>query len=108
MNNFKYLRVFIIFFFIFALSTKLGVSSWNDASRMDTIQSIVEEHSFIIDNSFFETGDKFLYNGHFYSDKPPLLALAVSPIYFFLNIFGITFASHTKLAYYLLLRASAI
>lgn len=87
MNKLKHHQVFVLFFFIFALSTKLGVASWNDASRMDTIQSIVERKSFIIDNSIFETGDRFLLNGHFYSDKPPILALSGSLIYFVFVLF---------------------
>jgi len=96
-------HIFLIFFLLFALSTRIWVSSWNDASRMATIQSLVEESTFIIDESIFiGTGDKYYYKGHFYSDKPPLLSLVSSPIYFVLFHVGITFSKHPRLAYYLI------
>lgn len=101
-NRLRYLRVFFIFFFLFALSTKFWVSSWNDASRMAAIQAIVEQGSFIIDNSIFETGDKYLFNHHFYSDKPPILALYASPVYLVLKELGVSFESYPKLAHYLI------
>lgn len=102
-NSGKYLKTFIIFFLLFALLTKTEAISWNDTSRMAQIQSLVEHRTLIIDNSiFFDTGDKYFFNNHFYSDKPPLLALYASPFYFFLKKLGLSFESHSQLTYYLI------
>ena len=50
--------------------------TWNDESRMATIQSLVESKTLVIDHSdFAATGDKVFVAGHFYSDKPPLPAI---------------------------------
>jgi hypothetical protein len=103
MNPSGNLRIFLLFSLLFALNTKTHVSSWNDASRMATIQSIVEDRSFAIDQSIFiGTGDKYLYNGHFYSDKPPMLAILAVPVYFILHSLGFTFESNPGLVYYLI------
>lgn len=97
------LKIFLLFSLLFALNTKTRVSSWNDASRMATIQSIVEDRSFAIDQSIFiGTGDKYYYNGHFFSDKPPLLAISAVPVYFILHSLGFSFESHAGLVYYLI------
>jgi hypothetical protein len=100
----KRLQIFFIFLIFFSSFTKTHVTSWNDASRMATIESLVDFHTFIIDNSsFFSTGDKYFYQNHFYSDKPPVLALYSSIFYLLLKItFGLSFASHPSLTYYLL------
>lgn len=100
----KRLQIFFTFLILFSCFTKIDVSSWNDASRMATIESLVDFHTFIIDNSsFFATGDKYFYQNHFYSDKPPILALYSSVFYLFLKVtFGLSFASHPSLTYYLL------
>ncbi len=101
-NRGKYLRTFILFFLLFALLTKLGAGSWNDGSRMAQIQSLVEHSSFVIDgSSFADTGDKYFFNNHFYSDKPPILALYASPFYLVLRELGLSFESHPKWVYYL-------
>ena len=101
-NSGKYLKTFVIFFLLFALLTKIEAISWNDTSRMAQIQSFVERGTLIIDNSiFFDTGDKYFFNNHFYSDKPPLLALYASPFYFFLKKLGLSFESNSQLTYYL-------
>jgi hypothetical protein len=103
MKNIGNLHIFLMFLLLFALSTRTGVSSWNDASRMATIQSLVEDGTFAIDGSIYiGTGDKFHYNGHFYSDKPPLLALAASPVYYLMNLAGISFVNYPGLTYYLI------
>ncbi|MCE9531112.1 MAG: hypothetical protein K8T89_08310 [Planctomycetes bacterium] len=68
--------------------------SWNDASRLATVESLVEQRTLVIDNSIFVkpganpspfradsallqafgTKDKLFINGHFYSDKSPVPA----------------------------------
>ena len=102
-NSGKYLKTFVIFFLLFALLTKIEAISWNDTSRMAQIQSLVEHRTLIIDNSIFvNTGDKYFFNNHFYSDKPPLLALYASPFYFLLKKLGLSFENHSQLTYYLI------
>lgn len=97
------LKIFLLFSLLFALNTKTRVTSWNDSSRMATIQSIVEEGSFVIDQSnFISSGDKYSYNEHFYSDKPPMLAIFATPTYFILHSLGLTFESHPELVIYLI------
>lgn len=73
---------------------------WNEASRLATVQMVVEEGTLVIDNSVFESGDKCYFRGNFYSDKPPLPSLlgivAYAPLY---HVFGISFADNMDLAY---------
>lgn len=97
------LKLFLLFFGLFAILTVVGPVGWNDQSRMAQIQSLVEQGSFIIDKSiFFVTGDKYLFNNHYYSDKPPILALYASPFYFALRQLGFSFERNIGLTYYLL------
>ncbi len=101
----KSLKIFVIFLLFFAAFTKTDISGWNISSRMATIQSLVEYHSLAIDHSSLaaKTGDKYLYNNQFYSDKPPMLALYGSIFYFFLNKgFNLSLTAGTCLAYYLI------
>lgn len=102
----KEFQIFVTFLALFALFTKdhLSLSTWNEASRMATVESLVDYHSFIIDNSRFatHTADKYMYEGHFYSDKPPILAIYGSLFYALLKVFGISFNNNYALTYYLL------
>lgn len=55
----------------------------NIRSRLATVQSLVERGTFRIDESDFnDTIDKVQVKGHFYSDKPPLLALIGAASYY--------------------------
>jgi hypothetical protein len=92
-----------IFMVLFALSTKFGPYSWNDASRLATIQALVEHHTFSIDASAFSwTADKYLYQDHFYSDKPPILAIYGAVFYFLIHhILKLSFYGQDKLTSYL-------
>ncbi len=79
------------------------VSSWNDASRMAAIESLVERHTFIIDESeFIETGDKVFINGHYYSDKPIMPAILGAIVYAPLYYLGTRLDYGINLAYYLI------
>ena len=74
----------LIFFLIVIgiITTSPTTTSWNVDSRMATIQSLVEKHTFIIDESdFIKTGDKVFINGHFYSDKLPTPQIIGAIIY---------------------------
>lgn len=96
------IQIFILFFLLFALLTKTHPSGWGDYSRMAQVQSLAEHGSLIIDQSMFvTTGDKYFFNGHFYSDKPPILALYAVPFYIVLKSIGISFQNNVNLAYYL-------
>lgn len=101
-NQYKYLKVFIFFFSLFVLLTIPEALGWNDASRFAQIQSLVEQGSLIIDHSVFaDTGDKYFFANHFYSDKPPILALYAAPYYFILHKLGLSFEGNYRLACYL-------
>jgi hypothetical protein len=83
------LILFVSFVLIWAALTKTDTHSWQEESRMATIQTIVEQNTFIIDHTEFNrTGDKVFVNGHFYSDKTPILSVAASGVYSILhNVF---------------------
>lgn len=77
--------------------------SWNDGSRLATVESLVDRHTWIIDQSIFVqvpdsgpslpypphdrallehgTQDKLFINGHFYSDKSPVPAVLLAGCY---------------------------
>lgn len=57
--------------------------SWNDASRLATVESLIDRHTFVIDDSIYTSGtlDKLRINGHFYSDKSPVPALLMAGPY---------------------------
>ncbi len=99
-------HIFSFYAFLFLLLTKFrGTMTWNDSSRMATIESLVKFQTFIIDQSTFmeKTLDRYLYNGHFYSDKPPILSIYGAIYYFFIHHgLGITLAEDKRLAYYLI------
>jgi len=80
------------------------INGWNEASRMALTQSLVEQHSFIIDESVFVNGgDKVFINGHFYSDKPTLPALLAALIYAPLHALGMNLDYGWNLSYYFII-----
>ncbi len=86
---------------IMAAVTKNHVASWNDASRMAVVESIVERGTLIIDrSSFVGTGDKVFFRGHFYSDKPPMLSVIGAAMYWFLHQCGISLSGSAGKGYY--------
>lgn len=100
----KQVRIFFLFLFLFAVSTKRSVSSWNDASRMATIQALVEQGTLVIDDTMFVdlTSDIYLYQDHTYSSKPPALAVMGALVYVPLHLAGITFEEDLSLPYFLI------
>ncbi|MCX7919606.1 MAG: tetratricopeptide repeat protein [bacterium] len=84
------------------LFIKAGIGSPHDASRIATIQSIVEQHSLCIDKSILPLAvDIIKIDGKTYSDKPPMLAILGSGIYFiFYHILHLNLTEHFKLIYY--------
>lgn len=54
---------------------------WNSTSRMLTVLAATHYHTLQIDRFHERTGDKSFVNGHYYSEKAPLPALATIPFY---------------------------
>lgn len=80
------------------------INGWNEASRMALTQSLVEHHTFIIDESVFvKGGDKVFIDGHFYSDKPALPSVLAAIIYAPLNAMGLRLDYDWNLSYYLII-----
>ena len=62
------------------------VPAWNEYSRYDVVRALVEDGTTSIDRFQGNTGDKAIYNGHYYSDKEPGTALMGVPIYALLTL----------------------
>lgn len=78
------------------------VGSWNDASRIATIQSLVDSGSLSIEHSSITTMDKVFIGGHFYSDKPVLPQAMGAVVYAPLRAMGLKLAWDWNLSYYLI------
>ena len=57
-----------------------GGGGWNQNSRFDLMRAIIEQGTLRIDAYHQNTGDKAFFQGHYYSDKAPGLALLGVPI----------------------------
>jgi hypothetical protein len=55
--------------------------SCNDKSRFAAVECLVDQHTFAIDHSTFQTGDKVFINGHFYSHKSPVVTVLLAGVY---------------------------
>jgi hypothetical protein len=90
----KFLGVILVaaFLLVWAALIKIHTHSWQEESRMATVQALVEQGTFIIDHTEFNrTGDKVFVNDHFYSDKTPMLSVAAAGVYSILhNVFHLT------------------
>jgi 4-amino-4-deoxy-L-arabinose transferase-like glycosyltransferase len=73
--------VVLFFFLVWAFFTHSHAVSANDCSRMAAIESLVERGTWVIDESSFHTVDRIFVNGHFYSDKPPVLTSIAAGVY---------------------------
>ena len=84
---------------------------WNDGSRFATVESLVDHHTWVIDNSIFctckpydpgstpnGTLDKLYINGHYYSDKSPVPAvLMAGPYWLWRQVGGPSVAENPRL-----------
>src|ERR1700730_2130982 len=63
-----------------AMSARNYAGSWNDRSRLATVECLVDYHALAIDRSIFtpDTSDKLFIDGRFYSDKGPVPALLLA------------------------------
>jgi len=66
---------FIIYFFF------IQWYGWNEQSHFSLTRSIAEERRFEIDSFYNQTGDRALFNNHYYTDKNPGLSFLATPIY---------------------------
>jgi hypothetical protein len=75
--------VAVFFLLLWALLTHSHVNSWNDASRLATAEALVHQGTWAIENTSFiqRTADYISWNGHFYSDKPPMLPFLTAGVY---------------------------
>ena len=70
--------LFVLLFTSYAYFYQAG--GWNQNSRFDLVRAITNEHSLRIDPFQANTGDKAFFDGHYYSDKAPGIALAATPV----------------------------
>ncbi|HYW54621.1 MAG TPA: hypothetical protein VE826_11665 [Dongiaceae bacterium] len=98
------LAVFVAAFAVCALLTKSHVTGWNDGSRIAAVDALTANKTFAIDGSPFAVnlGDKILYHGRHYSDKPPLLTLLAAGVALLVAPLGITLRHTPTTAIYLI------
>lgn len=70
----KYLALFLTFAWFYQ------AGGWNQNSRFDLVRALVEEGTLRIDDYHRNTWDKARFEGHYYSDKAPGLALVAAPV----------------------------
>jgi len=73
---------------LFAATLVFQRMSAHSTSRLATIESLVERKTFAIDRASYETIDKVLVDGHYYSHQPPLQAIAGAAVYYPLWLVG--------------------
>lgn len=74
------MRVFLLAFVVYAYFLPRW-ADWNIDSRFDLTRAIVDLHSLRIDRFHFNTWDKAVYQGHYYSDKAPGTAVLGAVVY---------------------------
>jgi hypothetical protein len=109
-NRFVEWAIVALAVLIAACSARPYAGSWNDGSRLATVEALVEEHTWAIDHSIFVnadsaqqhgaplpyaasdadlnkngTRDKLFIAGHYYSDKSPVPALLLAGCYYLLK-----------------------
>ena len=95
--------IFLAALALCALVTKSHVVSWNDGSRIATVDALTADHTFQIDGSPYNAGlgDKIRFRGRTYSDKPPLPAVQGAVVATMLAPLGITLRRTPGTAIYL-------
>ena len=78
---------------LFALALLLGTKSeplsWADASRLGTIQALVEHGTLALDDTaYLWQGDRVFVGEHYYSHQPPMMALLGAMPYGVLHALG--------------------
>ncbi len=70
--------LFVLLFLSYAYFYQAG--GWNQNSRFALVRAITNDWSLRIDPYQRNTGDKAIFEGHYYSDKAPGLSLLAAPI----------------------------
>lgn len=81
------LPIFIFFIILVIFVTNNSINSANPASRLLTIESLVENETFTLNEKYYYTCDKIFRDGNYYSSKPPVLSVAGAGIYYVLHNF---------------------
>lgn len=82
--------IFLLAFIVYGYFIT-GFHSANESSALALIKAIVEDHSLAINNfKDLASVDVSLYNGNYYSDKPPGRAIFGIPVYILDKFFGFT------------------
>ncbi|MDI6784581.1 MAG: hypothetical protein QME64_10875 [bacterium] len=93
------LEILLFLFLTFCYGYVWHKPSWNDLGRYNLMMAIVEQGTVCIDAYHQNTGDKAIFNGHYYSDKAPAPAFLGVPVYWLLNqlqaFLGLTELDHT-------------
>ena len=85
--------IYYAYVLLVTLLTIFYIDLWhngNTVSRLLPVKTITEDGTWCIDKYQETTIDKALVNGHYYSEKAPLPALLVTPVYWLLHKAGIT------------------
>jgi len=72
-------KLFITLFIIYVFF--INWYGWNEESNLSLTKSIVEENRLEIDSFHNLTGDRSVYQGHYYSDKSPGISFLATPVY---------------------------
>lgn len=85
-----------------ALATHDRYGGWNDTSRLGMVEAIVERGRLYLDGTEMgrKSGDTCMIDGHYYSDKPPAVALMAVPVYAAEVALGLRFSNDLPRAYY--------
>ena len=75
--------VAVCFFAICIVFTHSHINSWNDASRLASVEALVEQGTWAIDGTTLaaHTSDVISLKGRTFSDKPPVLSFLASGVY---------------------------
>ena len=115
-----------------AVGARNYAGSWNDGSRLASVESIVDRHTLAVDDSIFVlapaalardrlaspydapalratgTKDKLLVGGHFYSDKPQVPSVLMAAAYWIVReVVGLEAAENPRRFCYLMTLLSA-
>jgi hypothetical protein len=88
----------IVFLALWSLFIHSHISSFNDASRMASVEALVKQGTWAIDDTRMaaHTADIVKLNGHTYSDKPPVLSFIAAGLYAVLHrVFGLELLAQT-------------
>lgn len=95
-------RLFAVLAVIGLVSILPHYASANDGSRMAAIESLVERHTWVIDDTGFDTIDRVFIDGHFYSDKLATVTLLGAAAYWPLHAVGVRLGTGWSLGYFLI------